>query len=117
MKIGVLTHDNGDYDVYVAFFSDPDKLAAAVKKLNAERIDRNTGDPADAEYHVITVEDVPDVIDDAFLDKLAGLLEDGGADIEWAKDRQERLDEAADEAEVEFLKPIKPVPGQEEAGL
>lgn len=111
-EIAVLAIDNGEYTAYVGYFDSPARLKAAVGKLNEERLDRNTDEPAEAEYRVETVEVVPDIIDDAFLDRLARMLEDAGADIESADDRKQRLaQQAADEEEPE---PFVPSPGQME---
>ena len=112
-KVGVLAIETGDYTAYVAYFDDPVRLQAAVDQLNAERMDSNTGELANAEVRVEKIQVVPDAIDDDFLDLLAALLNDSVfAEIEDAKDRRERLaEEAAEEAEPE---PFIPSPGQME---
>jgi hypothetical protein len=108
-KIGILAVDNGDYSAYVGFFDDPARLRVAVEKLNAERLNEY-GDPAHAEMHVVSLATVPDVIDDNFLDTLAGMLAEAGVEIEMAEARKERLaGEAEDDAEPE---PFVPSPGQ-----
>lgn len=116
-KIGVLAVDTGDYDAYVAYFDDPVRLAAAVAKLNEERRDDNTGENASVEVHTEAVLTVPAVIDDTFLDLLAGLANDSAyTEIEYAEDRRVRLaEEAAEQAADEI--PFIPSPGQEEIGL
>jgi hypothetical protein len=116
MRIGVLSHDNGEYDAYVAYFDDPVKLAVAVAKLNEERMDTEAMELAAAEVRTETLHTVPDVIDDAFLDLLAGMLEDAGVYIESAKQRADRLaEEEAERLAAEI--PFMPSPGQEEMGL
>jgi len=106
MKIGVLTHDNGEFDAYVGYFDDPDKLRRAVEKLNAERMDTEASELCAAEVHTITIEVVPDVIDDAFLDHLGGLLEDAGVYVESGKDREKRLEEEEEERRFEEALPL-----------
>lgn len=112
MKIGILTHDNGEFDSYLGFFSDPDRLKEVVKKLNAERVysyyDR---DPVTAGVIVEELLEIPETIDDAYLDKIVSLIEDGaGVEIETSAQRLERL---AEEAEEEILdQPQAPAPGQ-----
>ena len=109
-KIGVLAYDTSDYTSLVGYFDNPVKLQRAVDKLNAERLDVYDGEPARAEVHVKVVERVPDVIDDAFLNRLVGMLTDAGVEIERAEDVEERLRAAAEEE----LDPIVTSPGQME---
>ena len=117
-KIGVLAADVGDYTAYVAYFDDHERLQVAVDKLNATRLDTDSMDPAGAEMRIEKLLSVPDVIDDDFLDLLAGYLSDAGREIERADDVRERLEQkAADEAEEEEPEPVIPSPGQEEIGL
>ena len=124
MKIGILTHDNGEYDVYVAHFEDPDKLKAAVAVLNAERLDLDSMEPANADVLVITLQTVPDIIDDAFLDILASHLSEAGVEIERTHEKKDRMEEEAQERELERqedeqrrAEPIVRAPGQERMGL
>jgi len=121
-KIAVLMHDNGEYNAYVGYFDDPDRLEAAVRRLNAERWDTEAMEEAAAEVDTIEVRVVPDVIDDDFLDLFASLLEDAGVYIESAADRRERLAEQEAEriAEENFVPPAMVAPGQiafDEEGL
>jgi len=117
-KIGVLAHETGDYTAYVAYFDDPARLQVAVDKLNASRLDTYSMEAAQAETRTEKLLSIPDVIDDDFLDLLAGYLSDAGQEIERADDVRERLEEAAREAaEEEEPEPVIPSPGQEEIGL
>ncbi len=123
-KIAVLAIDTGDYHVYVGYFSDVEALSRAVAKLNAERLDMDAMEPAAAEVRTETLRDVPDVIDDDFLDLLAGLLSEAGPEIERASDVKERLEEEAQEREAErqekeaaLAAPVVPSPGQERMEL
>lgn len=113
-RIGVLMHDNGEYNAYVGYFDSPAKLEAAVRRLNAERWDTEAMEEAAAEVDTIEVRVVPDVIDDDFLDLLADMLEDAGVYIESASDRKERLAEQEAEriAEDVLPPPTVVVPGQ-----
>lgn len=117
-KIGILSHDNGDYSAYVGFFDDPKRLQAAVDKLNAERLDTDNLEPAQAEVSIHVVERVPDHVGDEFLDRLAGLLSDAGVEIERSDDRRERLEQEETERREteEGAKPFVPSPGQMEIG-
>jgi hypothetical protein len=108
-RVGVLTHDNGEFDAYVAYYDDPDRLEEAVKRLNAERWDTEAMEPVQAEARTVTVIHVPDVIDDDFLDQMAMWLEDAGVYVESAAEAEERR--AEEEADEESAA-LPPVPGQ-----
>lgn len=111
MKIGILAYDNGEFDQYVGYFDDAERLGLAVERLNRERLDREHGEMADASVWAKELIHVPEVIDEAFLDLLAGLLnEDDVFDIESYDDRVQRLaEEILDEEDDE---PIPVSPGQ-----
>ena len=104
MKIGILTHDNGEYDAYVGFFSDGDRLKAAIAKLKAERLDE-FGEEPDVDAIAIALEDVPEVIDDAFLDRLAGMLSEACIEVERTEERNERLAKEVAESEAALVCP------------
>lgn len=109
-KIAALSHDNGEYDVYVGYFDNRERLEAAVAKLKAERLDMNADEPPDCEVRPERIHRVPAEIDDVFLDLLAGMLDDAGADVERADQRAERLREEAIERGEPL--PFVPSPGQ-----
>ena len=105
----MLTYDNGEFDVHVAFFADPDRLTHVVRRLCEERIDYNTGDLVDVERGIISLRSLP-ANDDAAMDMLADLLNaDSEADVEdgvrAAERREEELAEAEDDAKAPAVAP------------
>jgi len=103
-EIGVLVADNGEFDAYVAFFHDPLALEYAVKRLKAERLDEDREEP-DVDVLTITLETVG-VADDALLDHLAHLIEEGtGTAIESAAEAAERRAEELADADEEGQPP------------
>jgi hypothetical protein len=116
MKIGILVHDNGEFDAFVAYFADPERLKEVVKQLNDRYFYAWDHDPVKATAVTMTLGEIPEVIDDTYLDKIATILEDeAGVEIEMSGQRNVRLVDELDDADEDGQPPViqPPVaPGQ-----
>jgi hypothetical protein len=109
LKIGILVHYNGEYDAYVGFFADPDKLLAVVDKLKKERRDE-FGEIPDIRADTLVLDELDGPITNDMLDGIADIASDAGVEIERTEEWLERIRREAEEAGE--AAPLVPSPGQ-----